>query len=464
MSECTFIIFGATGDLARRKLIPALYQLIATKKIEKFLIVGAASTAATPEIILDRAREFISEPDPKLWQKLVNATHYQKLDFTKKEGFVALNKLVASLEKSKRMAGNRICYLAAAANFFCNITEHLASSGIVKRASTLKKKWQRIVYEKPFGYDLESAHAINECIAEHFDEKQIYRIDHYLAKELVGNIALVRFTNIVFEPLWNNRFIDLVQIVLSEQICLEGRGRYYDKYGAIKDVVQNHMLEILSLIAMESPVRLTGEYIRDERIKVLEDLEFVDGILGQYKGYLQEDDVASDSTMETFAALGFRVNNPRWAGVPFYLKTGKCLDKKETVIHIKFKQVDCLLARNCPSDSNWLTIRITPDAGFYLSLNAKKPGYAEEVIPVKMDFCHSCLFGPKTPTAYEILLEEVVRGETSVSVRFDEIEHAWRIIDQVVEKKLPVYPYEKKTAGPKEMEEFAKKHGFRWRS
>jgi glucose-6-phosphate 1-dehydrogenase len=463
MNECTIIILGATGDLAKRKLIPAIYQLLAEKKIEKILVVGAAFEQEDARNIIERAKQFIPKLEESVWQQLLNAFHYQQLDFNKKVDFNALATRVNQLERDHNLQGNRIIYLAAASTFFCEITQHLATSGLAKKVSADAKPWYRIIYEKPFGNNLQSAHEINECIASVFDESQIYRIDHYLTKELVSNITLIRFTNCIFEPLWNNRYIDNVQIILSEDIGVEGRGGYYDKYGALKDVVQNHMLELLALIGMETPEKLTGEYVAIQRAKVLEKVRFVDAVLGQYDGYQQVAGVAPNSKTETFAALYMQIHNPRWAGVPFYLKTGKCLNKQETVIHIKFKQVDCLLTRDCPSDSNYLTIKIAPEATFSLSLNAKKIGQTS-VMPIKMEFCHSCLFADKTPQAHEILLLEVMRGERSISVRFDEIEYSWKLIDHIEAIHLPVHPYEQGSEGPEALKEFERKHGMRWRS
>ena len=465
MNDVTIIILGATGDLSRRKLFPALYKLIAQDKLKKFAIIGGAIDEATPESIVQKAQKFIPNFDEKIGQLIQQNMVYEQVDFTKEKDFVALAKTVQEIETLHGLSGNRLAYLAAPANYFCLITDYLASSKLITRKDEKVRPWNRIVYEKPFGHDLESAQEINECIKKSFDESQIYRIDHYLTKELVSNIALIRFTNCVFEPLWNNRFIDQVQITISEEIGLENRGAYYDKYGALSDVMQNHMLELLALIGMESPEKLTGNYIRSKRVEVLEDVEVVDGILGQFESYKDEKFVVAGSTTETFAALMLRVNNPRWAGVPFYVKTGKCLKKKETVIHLKFKQVDCLLTHGCPVPSNWLTLEISPEATFSLSLNVKKPGKSEEVIPVSMEFCHSCLFGAVTPEAYEVILEEVMYGEQSISVRFDEIEWAWRIIDTVRAKNFPLFTYPCGSNGPKQIEDyFEKKHGMRWRS
>lgn len=464
MNNCTIVLFGASGDLARRKIIPALYHMIARGKLEKFLLVGASRDNLTPAILLERSREFIGEIDQHAWHTLLSSMHYHQLDFTQADDFQKLAVFVDELEKQHAMSGNRIFYLAAAASFFCDITAQLASCGLARRTCASEKPWHRLVYEKPFGHDLKSAERINECIKSCFYEEQIYRIDHFLTKELVGNIALVRFTNSIFEPLWSNRYIDQVQIILGETIGIEGRGAYYDAYGALCDVVQNHMLEMLALIAMEAPEKLTGDFIRDARAQVLKQVYVQDGILGQYAGYQNESHVAPDSHTETFAALTLAIENPRWQGVPFYLKTGKKLAQKETVIHIIFKQVACLLAKACPREPNCLTIEISPKAGFVLNLNAKTVGKVDEVNPIAMEYCHSCLYGPLTPEDYQTLFEEIMRGEQSVAVRFDEIESAWKITDQIKARSLPVYSYQPGSPGPDELQQFEEQHQMRWKS
>jgi glucose-6-phosphate 1-dehydrogenase len=463
MKNITIILFGATGDLSKRKIIPALHRFVAKKKLEKVIIVGAAFDEITSHQMIDAAYPFVQDGDETVWNNLRNISYYKKIDFNKPADFASLHLFIQECEKKNGITGNRLFYLATGSNFFCSITHNCAEVGLLQRKKINEQTWHRIVYEKPFGHDLKSAHEVNECIAKNIDEAQVYRIDHYLTKEIVSNIALIRFTNCVLEPLWSNRYIDQVQIVLSESIGIEGRGMYYDAYGALRDVVQNHMLELLALICMESPEKLTGDYIRAERVKVLEKLKFVDGILGQYEGYTDEPHVQKDSHTDTYASLKLTVDTPRWVGVPFYLKTGKCLDKKETIIHIKFKQVDCLLMRGCPTDSNWLTIEIAPEAIFKLTLNVKKPN-SDQMIPIGMEFCHSCLFGVQTPEAYELLLEEIVRGEQSISVRFDEIEYAWKLIDLIEQQKLPFFTYAKGSKGPQEEQQFTQKHGMRWRS
>jgi len=464
MNNGTIIIFGASGDLSVRKIIPALYHLAKRGSLESVAIIGVAFEEVTAQAVLERARSYIKELDETVWQQIQQSFYYERLNFTNLEDYERLATFIKSIEQKHSLHGNRLAYLATAAYFFCTITHYLGQSGIVSRKQIDASAWNRIVYEKPFGKDIQSAHEINTCIKQWFEECQIYRVDHYLTKELVNNIALLRFTNIVFEPIWNNKYIDQVQIVLNETSGVGNRGGYYDHYGALRDVVQNHMLELLALVAMEAPEKLSGEFIRTERAKVLEKVRIVDGILGQYDTYRQEHDVQPNSTTETFAALHLKVENERWKDVPFYLKTGKNLDKHEVAIHIKFKQVACRLSKNCPSDSNWLMLRLSPDAAFILTLNAKKPGRSDELMTVAMEFCHSCLYATVTPDAYEVLLEEIWAGEQSASVRFDEIEAAWKIIDAIYAQHLPLYQYTSATVGPEELKDFCNRHTLQWRT
>jgi glucose-6-phosphate 1-dehydrogenase len=477
MIEGVIIIFGASGDLTKRKIVPALYHLASNKKLGNYRIVGASRERLSVDEWFEPVKEFIDGLDENLFQELKAHAHYQQLDFLNENDFKLLAQYVEAVERDYDLSGNRLLYLAAASDFYCPITQQSAASGLARKlASTelgvptqrsvdgAKSYWHRLVYEKPFGRNLTDAQEINRCIASHFYEEQIYRVDHYLTKEVVNSIALVRFTNIVLEPLWNSTYIDNVQIILSETVGVENRGGYYDAYGAIADVVQNHMLELVALIAMESPTVLTGEAIRTARAKVLAKVQVSDLLLGQYAGYRNEPMVKPDSTTETFALLALTIDNDRWRGVPFFLKTGKCLAEKETVIHINFKKINCLLTHNCPTDSNYLTLQISPEAVFTLSLNIKKINTVDELMPVNMEFCHSCIFGMITPEAYEVIFQEVARGEQSISVRFDEIEACWRIVDGIKTKQLPLFTYEQKTTGPKEVALFEQKHTMRWRS
>lgn len=369
----------------------------------------------------------------------------------------------AVIAKQEKQHGdsNHLVYCSTPAFLFDDITRGCAQEKILCKQTRLESSWHRIVYEKPFGHDQVSARELNASIAKYVDERQVFRIDHYLTKELVSNIALIRFTNAVFEPLWNNRYIDQVHIIATESLGVEGRGAYYDAYGAVRDVIQNHLLQLTALIGMETPAKLAGEAMRDARLEVLRALSCNDGIYGQYNGYLNEPHVKPDSKTETYALLKCAINIPRWAGVPFYLMTGKLMAKKETVMHIKFKTVDCLLAKQCPSPANWLTIRVAPDGIFFLTLNGKDPAKPDATIPIEMSFCHSCQFTFRPTQAYEQALSEVLRGEQAGSVRFDEIDASWQFIDTVLQKKFPLYQYEPGTNGPQEVTVFAKNNGIR---
>lgn len=456
------VLFGASGDLAKRKILPALYHLMAHNILEKCIIVGVGLEALTVEQLLARARVYVEQSDDTQWQQLQSRMVYYSLNVSVAQDFTFLQKEIIQLEQMHALSGNRLFYLAIAPHFFDEVTYYLAQSGLASHITNTGVPWHRIVYEKPFGHDLQSARVINNQIRNHFDETQIYRMDHYLTKELVSNIALVRFTNSIFQPLWNKQYIDQIHIILDETGGIEGRGSYYDYYGATRDVVQNHLLQLLALIAMEAPEKLESEHIRNARVKVLEKVRFIDGMLGQYEGYLQEKDVKNGSTTETFALLSVAVDTPTWTGVPFYLRTGKNLNNNEVAIHIKFKKADCLLMRGCPLDSNWLTFTISPEATFSLRLHVKKPGAQDTLIPVDMAFCHSCIFGMRSSQAYEVLLQEVMQGQQTSAVRSDEIELAWRLIDTIQSKSLPLFAYPKNSGGPTQVEEYVHKWGIQW--
>lgn len=454
MNDCTIVLLGATGDLSKRKIIPALYRLIERDILKKFVVVGAAREQVAASEILKRAHEFIGPINDAAWQTLQDSFFYHPLDFTNQNDYQVLHEQVKKYEAQYKLSGNRIIYIAAASPFFCAITRSIASSGLAQRLDAGAPLWHRLVYEKPFGSDLKSAQEINRCIHASFFEHQIYRVDHFLSKELVGNIALLRFTNIFFEPLWNNRYIEHVQIILDEPMGMEGRGAYYDKAGALSDVVQNHMLEMLALIAMESPATLQPDDVRNARAELLTHVEVIDGILGQYEGYNQEPQVSPQSKTETFAAIVLRIDNDRWRSVPFYLKTGKKLNTKETGIYITFKKVACLLAKQCPTEPNSLNIQIDPSPCFAMLVNAKKVGTFSEVAPIPMEFCHNNIM----PLAYETLLEAIYTADQAVAVRFDEIESAWKITDAIKSAKLPLYQYKQGSKGPVELEELTKKY------
>lgn len=446
---CTFVILGGTGDLSKRKLIPAIYKLIADKRICTYSLVLISFSPTTAQEILDQARAFIHNIDETVWKNLVAATYYHQMDFHNETAYKLLHHMLHEIEQKHGLMGNRIFYLATMPHHFEVITKNFAHYGIV--GINPASKWARVVYEKPFGHDLASAKSLNNSITQAFCEQSVFRIDHYLGKELVGNIALARFTNRVFEPLWSHEHIESVHILLSETLGVENRGAYYDNYGALKDMVQSHMLQMLALVAMEAPKHLAAEYFHTAKGAVLKNITVEDAVFGQYDGYRSEPAVKPNSLTDTFVALRLKINNPRWQGVPFYVTTGKCMDKTESSIVIKFKPAKCLLDL-CPATTNTLTINIAPREGFYLGLNVKSPGFAYQVQPVSMDFCHSCLFGPNTPEAYEVLLTDVIKGDQAAFLHADEIELAWKIIAQVQALNKPIHFYKKGSSGPVEAE------------
>lgn len=449
LTDCLFILFGATGDLSKRKLIPALYKLIEDKKLCHFAIIGTALEMRNGIEVLEQSKPFIPKINQEIWDILVKSFYYFPMDFYHGTMYQKLHPLINEIENKHKLTGNRVLYFATMPQHFPSITKFLLESNLVQ---TMQKSspWTRLVYEKPFGQDLTSSKMLNNFLLQAFTEEQIFRIDHYLGKELVGNIALARFTNSIFEPLWNNQHIESVHISVKETLGVEQRGAYYDAYGQLKDMVQSHILQLLALVAMESPGELTAQNIRNAKSTVLKSIRVDEVLLGQYEGYRQEQSVDQASNTDTFAALRVFVDNNRWQDVPFYLVTGKKLDTKETTIELRFKMPKCPLT-SCPSEPNALILKIHPDAGIYLRLNTKLPGIAYEVAPVSMDFCHSCLFGPNTPEAYEILLSDVIRGDQAAFLRADEVEASWRIIDIIASQKHTLHTYACGSQGPKAM-------------
>ncbi|MFH1831891.1 MAG: glucose-6-phosphate dehydrogenase, partial [bacterium] len=457
--ECTFVILGATGDLTKRKLIPAIYKLIAEQKLCKFAIVGASFDTVTVQDILAQAKFFVPAANPEIWQKLEKAFYFYSMDFYNARAYVGFCSLLNNVEKENNLVGNRVFYFATLPKHFITITQNLVQSCIVKKSTKDQLQnssvWTRLVYEKPFGDDLSSSKKINKYLASVFDESQIFRIDNYLGKELVGTIPLTRFTNKILEPLWNNKHIDSVHINLSENLGIQNRGLYYDNYGAIKDMVQSHMLQLMGLTTMEAPESLSARAIRDAKAAVFKKVIIEKVVVGQCDDYTKEKSVASDSQTETYVAIKASVNNKRWRGVPFYLTTGKYLSKKESSIRLNFKRVKCLL-NTCPSVPNYFIVKIFPVEGMSFGVNAKVPGSSYEVTPVEMDFCHGCLFGPNTPESYETLLSDVIKGDQSAFVRSDEVESSWRIVKQIEALKGPLCIYKKESQGPVQAQEIYK--------
>ncbi|MBW2998159.1 glucose-6-phosphate dehydrogenase [Candidatus Woesearchaeota archaeon] len=450
-SDVTFIILGASGDLAKKKLLPAIYHLVQKGKVKNFGIIGVAFNVYSAEELFERSREYIKNVDNKLFNKIKKRFHYFQADFNDEEKICNLGFFVRQIESKYKLKGNRMFYLSTLPSNYKAIIDNLTKCSLTDE----KKNWARVVFEKPFGDNLNDAKEINKCIHKAFDEEQIYRIDHYLGKELVQNISVVRFTNIFFEPIWNKDFIEEVQFIMSEEYGVENRGKFYDNYGAVKDVFQNHMLQLLALTTMESPSKFTSEDIRDNKVKVLKKVR-VDKkkVLGQYQGYTKEKGIKKNSKTETFAALRMFVDNKRWRDVPFNFITGKKMKDKITSIVIKFKNTNCNMFSQCNFNPNNLTIQIQPNEGFYMALNAKVPD-SNKIQSVKMDFCHECTFGPNTPEAYENLLYDVIKGDHSAFIRNDEIEEQWKITEKITKTKL--YSYKKGTY-PKEADKMTNWH------
>lgn len=489
MSGTVFLLFGATGDLAKRKLFPAIYSLYREGKLnEHFAVVGLARRPRTNEQfrqdVLESIHEFArykADGDAD-WTRFAEHFSYMSLDINDVAGFQKLRELTEELDRKFETGGNRLFYLALAPELFGSVSFNLREGGLLNTTG-----YHRLVIEKPFGYDLPSAEKLNSQLRQVFEEKDIYRIDHYLGKEMVQNIDFVRFANVFFEPIWNNKFIANVQITLSETVGVEERGGYYDKSGALRDMAQNHMLQMLTMIAMEPPSRLHPEDIRDEKVKVLRSLRSfassqdvkANVVRGQYaagelKGkplpaYRSEHSVNPESTTETFLAARVFVDNFRWAGVPFYVRTGKRLPVKTTEIVIEFKNVpdNVYLSRKHTLEPNLLVFRINPLEGIYLKMNAKEPGSEGVLVPVALDFCQSCMIGINTPEAYERLLHDASRGDSTYFTRWDEVAHAWQYVDQIAKaweslgaEDLVHYPAG--SWGPKRSHELLAENGFKW--
>lgn len=455
----TFIVMGITGDLAKRKLLPAIYNLVLRKKIENFAVVGVSRSENSMKSVIGDAKKFVKESDQEIWDEIERRSKYIQIDFDDSEGYKVFGKNCLEIEEKFKLSGKRIFYLATLPEHFPSIVKNLKNL----KMSSAKGNWPKLVFEKPFGHDLSSARDLNETILSLFKEKQIYRIDHYLGKELVANISLLRFTNRVFEPLWCRDHIENIQIILNEDLTVGSRGEFYDKYGVLRDMVQSHMFQLLSLIAMESPEKFEGESVRDKKLEVFKSLKIEDVLLGQYDSYKLEKGVAQNSTTPTFAVLKAVVNTPRWKGVPFFLKTGKALGETKAVIYVKFKEVNCSLSKTRPSDTDYLIINLKTNEGIALEVNTKIPG-KNEVEPVKLDFRIKNKYGPNTPEAYESLIEEIIAENQYSFVRNDSIEYCWKVLEPWMKMEQPVYKYKKDSNGPKELSKWNDKNKVRWRS
>ncbi|HWR42560.1 glucose-6-phosphate dehydrogenase [Sporomusa sp.] len=488
---CTIVIFGASGDLTKRKLIPALYSLARKNLLASgFSIVGAARTPMRH----DEFRETMCKANKRftdaglvhdiMWQNFAEGLFYNTTDTKSKESYEQLRQLLDEIDKKRGTLGNRLFFIATPPNMFTGVIQRLHELGLNKSPDG---GWTRIVIEKPFGLDLASAKQLNREVLKVFAENQVYRIDHYLGKETVQNIMVFRFANGIFEPLWNRHYIDHVQITAAESIGVESRGEYYEQSGAFRDMIQNHVMQLLALVAMEPPVSLDTDAVRNEKIKVLQAIRpfspaDVDryAVRGQYspggtaltqlKGYRQELNINPHSTTETYAALKLFIDNWRWANVPFYLRSGKRLDKRVTEIAIQFKKAPHRLFKDNaggPLESNILVLQIQPDEGISLSFNSKIPGQFINIRPVNMAFRYAESFSQKSPEAYARLLLDAMLGDSSLYARGDMVEKTWELLTPVLEawqqftQEIP--QYEPGSWGPREADELLERDQRRWR-
>ncbi len=490
-SPAVMVIFGGAGDLTKRKLIPALYNLASQGLLpEGFAVVGISrremSTAAFRERIGGDLQEFATGPvDPALWHWLEERLYYHRGAAADPETYAGLRKLLEQIDERHGTSGNYFYYLATAPSHFATVVQQLGRAGLAREE---EGRWRRVVIEKPFGRDLESARRLNAQITEVLHERQIYRIDHYLGKETVQNLLVFRFANGIFEPIWNRRYIDHVQITAAETVGVEDRGGYYEDSGALRDMVPNHLFQLVSLTAMEPPVSFDADAVRDEQAKILHAVQPLTPeevlsrtVRGQYgagsggdtqaPGYRQESNVDPGSTTETFVALKLLIDNWRWADVPFYLRTGKRLPRRVTEIAIQFKQAPFVLFRDTPIDQltpNRLVINIQPEEGISLSFGAKTPGPILRLGSVDMDFAYSDYFGATSSTGYERLLYDCMTGDATLFQRADMVEAGWRVVTPILDvwKALPPRQFPNYAAGsdgPAEALELLARDGRRCR-
>jgi glucose-6-phosphate 1-dehydrogenase len=490
---CILVIFGATGDLTARKLIPALYNLSLDNQLPPhFACVGFARREKTHQEFRDEMKIGIdrysrNKPrDETFWSEFSEHLFYHTSEFSDDSQYQSLNAFLKELDIKFGTRGNRLFYLSTQPKFFPEVIEKLHTNQMIYDPDLVKEKWSRVIIEKPFGHDLESAKALQQEISKYLDENQIYRIDHYLGKETVQNLMVFRFSNPLFEAIWNNQHIDHVEITVAEEIGIGTRGRFFEEAGMLRDIVQNHMMQLLSLTAMEPPTSFQPSAIHNEKIKVLESLRpfpkdpidrfivrgqygkgFIDG--QEVKAYREEENVDPASMVETYVAMELFIDNWRWAGVPFYLRAGKRLPKKATEIAITFKEAPGFLFQNRGKkvDPNVLVIRIQPNEGISLKMNCKVPGLSGPIQPVKMDFRYGSYFGSEPPEAYERLISDCMSGDSTLFARIDEVLASWRLFNPILkrfsETEAPFPNYQAGTWGPKTAETLLLKNGRHWR-
>lgn len=468
-----FTIFGGTGNLTYNKLIPAYYELYLEGKLKDNVSVVAIgrrekdSSTYREEVrsILEKKVKGYTEESYGSFKELI---HYYQMDFSNAEAFHGLYEYMNKTDEEHNGSGNRIFYLATGPEFFPFISEQLKDKGLLDTCG-----YTRAVFEKPFGYDLKTATRINETVSKVFGEKNIFRIDHYLGKEMIQNIINVRFSNQIFNAVWNKESIDNVQITVKESVGVEERGGYYDKSGALRDMVQNHLLQILALVAMEPPAGFDTDSIRDEKVKVLRNLDIEPSlsgernlVFGQYEGYRQESKVAPDSATETYVAMKCHVDTDRWEGVPFYLRSGKFLDSREAEVIIEFKSRKCCGKEKQKAKPNLLVLKIQPEEGVYFRINTKRPRSENDLMSVSMDYCQSCNIMYKSPEAYERLLMDIMNGDSTLFTRWDEVKTAWEIVSKLDlhedEKRSHMTTYGRGSHGPAEADAMLADDGRQW--
>ena len=481
------VLFGATGDLAHRKVVPALYQLWRTNLLpHEFVVLAVGRRPYDNDSFRDEIRGALEKYsrvlplDEAAWRSFAERVEYQQLNFDEPAGFDRLAKHLDTLDEGRGTRGNRLYYLATQPSQFSEIVAQLGRVGLDHELHD--GGWRRVVIEKPFGHDLASAQKLNREVGKVFRESQVYRIDHYLGKETVRNLMVFRFGNSLFEPIWNRRYVDHIQITVAESMGIENRGAFYEETGAARDVLQNHLLQLVSLVGMEPPAAFQADALRDEKVKVLRAIAShpEDVVRGQYgpgwlagtkvPGYREEGDVDPQSETETFVAAKFVIDDWRWSGVPVYVRTGKRLPKRATEIAIQFREVPHRLFASSGSepDPNLLAIRIQPDEGIMLRFGAKIPGLGLDVRSVTMDFSYGSAFSVDSPDAYETLILDALQGDASLFTRADEVEHAWGIVDPIIESwadaDAPNFPnYEAGTWGPPEADDLLARDGRKWR-
>jgi glucose-6-phosphate 1-dehydrogenase len=499
---CAMVIFGASGDLTKRLVVPALYNLARTKVLpEQFALIGVARTEWTTDswhnhlhdmlesFIGNSAAEFdVDHINEAVWKQLANKMTYIQGDLRQPELYQKLRGVLIEAEKTQRTKGNVIFYLAVADQFFGTVVDQLGRAKLIDQEddeSGKRKFWRRVVIEKPFGHSLDSARALNARILRTLHEDQFFLIDHFLGKDTVQSIAAFRFANGLFEPIWNRDRIDHVQISVAETVGVERRGKFYEATGALRDMVPNHVFSLLSLVAMEPPAGFDDASIRIKKADVFSAMPAVQpthAVRGQYgpgtvlgkpvKAYRQEQDVAPDSNVETYLAMRLGIDNWRWAGVPFYIRTGKHLGRRVTEIAIRFKQAPYAAFQDTPVNAlrpNWLVLRIAPDEGISLQFEVKRPGPAVDLAAVKMDFRYDDWFPKEPNVGYETLLYDVMIGDPTLFMRADMVEQAWRVVQPVLEawaKEEARHPslYPSGSSGPSEADELLARDGRRWRS